>query len=351
MQAHENILDMLREKGAEAARKMHRGLILQPGAIGDCILTLPLAAFMKDALRLGGIDLLGHTEYIGVFPGRSCIDGVRSIDSMDLHRLFAKPETFELGDPDPLIAAFSDYAWIATFLGESDSNFEQNLIFTANCSHSSEVLTLSLKPPKNCGEHVIDFHIRQLITQSGLSMPSGPVRTDDCFIRATQADIEAGRRLLTEAGIEPGSKLVAIHPGSGGPRKCWCIENFLAIAAELAPEGVEVVFLLGPSESDRFGDSAVRSRISSVGRCLTGLSLAEVLALLSCVDGFIGNDSGITHLAAAMGVRTLAVFGPTSPSVYRPVGPEVTVFSSSSSTFAQKPSARLQRKLLAALTA
>ncbi len=330
---------------------MHRGLILQPGAIGDCILTLPLAAFMKDALRLGGIDLLGHTEYIGVFPGRSCIDGVRSIDSMDLHRLFAKPEAFELGDPDPLIAAFSDYAWIATFLGESDSNFEQNLIFTTNCSHSSEVLTLSLKPPKDCDEHVIDFHIRQLVTQSGLSLPSGPVQTDDCFIRATQADIEAGRRLLTEAGIEPGSKLIAIHPGSGGRRKCWYIENFLAIAAELAPEGVEVVFLLGPSESERFGDTAIRSRISGVGRCLTGLSLAEVLALLSCVDGFIGNDSGITHLAAAMGVRTLAVFGPASPSVYRPVGPEVTVFSSSSSTFAQKPSARLQRKLLAALTA
>lgn len=332
---------------------------MQPGAIGDCILTLPLAAFMKTTLGLGGIDLLGHTEYLGIFPGRSCIDGVRSIDSMDLHRLYTRPEAFELGDPDPLITAFSDYTWIATFLGEPDSNFEQNLIFTANCSHSSEVLTLSLKPPKDFSEHVIDFHIRQLVSQSGLSVPSWPVPTDGCFIRATQADVEIGRRLLTEAGIsrkgrlapESGSKVVAIHPGSGGPRKCWCIENFLAIAAELSSEEVEVVFLLGPAESDRFGDAVIHSQISRVGRCLRGLSLSEVLALLSCVDGFIGNDSGITHLAAAMGVRTMAVFGPTSPSVYRPVGPEVTVFSSSSSTFAQKPSARLQRKLLAALTA
>jgi ADP-heptose:LPS heptosyltransferase len=342
---------MLREKGAEAALKMHRGLIMQPGAIGDCILTLPLAAFMKDALRLGGIDLLGHTEYIGVFPGRSCIDSVRSMDSMDLHRLYAKPEAFELGDPDPLITAFSDYAWIATFLGEPDGNFEQNLIFTANCSHSSEVLTLSLKPPKDCDEHIIDFHIRQLATQTGMSVPSWRVPIDDCFIHATKADVRTGRKLLKEAGVEPRGKLVAIHPGSGGPSKCWCIENFLAIAAELASEGVEVVFLLGPAESDRFGDAAIRSQIGSVGRCLTGLSLAEVLGLLSCADGFVGNDSGITHLAAAMGVKTLAVFGPTSPSVYRPVGPEVTVFSSSSSTFAQKPSARLQQKLLEALTA
>jgi ADP-heptose:LPS heptosyltransferase len=69
------------------------------------------------------------------------------------------------------------------------------------------------------------------------------------------------------------------------------------------------------------------------------------------VDGFVGNDSGITHLAAAMGVQTLAVFGPTNPAMYRPIGPEVTVFSSSSTAFAKKPSAKLQRKLLEVLTA
>jgi hypothetical protein len=202
MQAHDNILDMVREKGAEAARKMHRGLIVQPGAIGDCILTLPLAAFMKDVLRLGGIDLLGHTEYIGILPGRSCIDGVRSIDSMDLHRLYAKTETFDLADPDPLITAFADYAWIATFLGEPDSDFEQNLIFTANCSHSAEVLTLSLKPPGECSEHVTDFHIREFVHQSGLTLPPGSAQACDCLIRATEADIETGKKLLTEAGLE-----------------------------------------------------------------------------------------------------------------------------------------------------
>jgi ADP-heptose:LPS heptosyltransferase len=340
---------MLREKAAVAARNMQRGLIVQPGAIGDCILTLPLAAFMKDALRLGGIDLLGHTEYSGIFPGRSCIDGVRSLDSMDLHRLFVKPEVFELAEPDPLITAFADYAWIATFLGEPDSHFEQNLIFTANCSHSAEVLTLSLKPPKDYCEHVLDFHIRQLVSQCGLETPSS-VQTGESLIRATEADIEAGKRLLTEAGFEAGDKLFVLHPGSGGARKCWCLENFLAIATELASEGVQVAFLLGPAESDKFGNAAARQKMSRVGRCLSGLSLAEVLGLLSCVEGFVGNDSGITHLAAAMGVRTLAVFGPTNPTVYKPVGPEVTVFSSSSSTFARKPSARLQRKLLALLT-
>ncbi|GAG07909.1 unnamed protein product, partial [marine sediment metagenome] len=179
MQRHDDILELLREKGAEVARKAQRGLIIQPGAIGDCILTLPLAAFMKETLGLGGIDVLGHTEYLGILPGRTCIDGVSSIDSIDLHRLFVEKKAFDLVDRDPLISAFTGYAWIATFLGEPNSNFEQNLIFTANCSHSSEVMTLYLKPPKDFGGHLADFYIEQFVKQSGLPLETKRVGLDD----------------------------------------------------------------------------------------------------------------------------------------------------------------------------
>jgi len=79
--------------------------------------------------------------------------------------------------------------------------------------------------------------------------------------------------------------------------------------------------------------------------------LTQVLGLLSCADGFIGNDSGITHLAAGLGVRTLAVFGPTNPTVYKPIGPDVKVFATAAAAFADKPSASLQQELLAALLA
>jgi heptosyltransferase-3 len=349
MQAQDDILELVRQKSAEAARKMRRGLIVQPGAIGDCILTLPLAAYMKDALCLGGIDILGHTEYVGFLPGRSCVDGVRSIDSMDLHRLFAKTNTFVLKDRDPLISSFGDYAWIATFLGEPNSNFEQNLIFTANCSHSAEVVTLSLKPPKDLSEHLADFYIRQFIDQSGHSLHSRAYQTGDCLIKATEADINTGRELLREIGLGSGEKLMVIQPGSGGTKKCWHLENFLAVARELDSRGVEIVFLLGPVELDRFSDANIK-KIGSVGRCLTDLSLTQVLGLLSCVDGFIGNDSGITHLAAGLGIRTYGVFGPTDPAVYKSIGPAVTVFTSRTASFAKKPSASLQRKLLDVLT-
>lgn len=350
MQVNNDILALLQEKADQMAREAQRGVILQPGAIGDCILTLPLAQFMKRSLKLGGVDILGHTEYIGILPGRTCVDSVRSIDSTDLHRLFVEHKTFDLADGDPLINAFADYAWIVTFLGEPDGDFEQNLIFTANCSHSAEVITLSMKPPKGYHQHITDFCQQQFIEQSGSSLEHWPARSSTSLVRATPADRAAGKTLLQEAGVDLSTKFVVIHPGSGGRSKCWHLDNFLAVAKELRSKGLAVVFLLGPAELDRFSRAKIRD-INSVSRCLTDLSLTQVLALLSCADGFVGNDSGITHLAAAMGIRTLAVFGPTNPAVYRPIGPAVEIFANAGATFAKEPSATSQRELLTVLLA
>jgi ADP-heptose:LPS heptosyltransferase len=157
--------------------------------------------------------------------------------------------------------------------------------------------------------------------------------------------------LLKEAGFDSVGKLVVIQPGSGGPDKCWCMDNFLAIAEKLIAKDLDVLFLLGPAELERFDETTIRNTIGRVAKVLTDLSLTQVVGLLSCVDGFIGNDSGISHLAAALGITTLTVFGPTNPSVYKPIGPAVIVFSSSSKTFTHKPSTGLQQKLVDVLTA
>jgi len=350
MQIEDDILQLLKEKGAEMARTTQRGVILQPGAIGDCILTLPLAEFMKEALELGGIDILGHTEYTGILTGRTCIDSVRSIDTMDLHRLFVETSSFELADGDYLINAFADYAWIVTFLGEPNSNFEQNLIFTANCSHSAEVITLSMKPPDDYSGHLTEYYRQQLLNESGLSLQAADFQPGSCLIKATESDVEEGRELLKEIYIDPDENLVVIQPGSGGRHKCWHLDNFLAVAKKLRSKGAKVVFLFGPAEKERLSNKTINS-IKSVVKCLTNLTLTQVVCLLSCSDGFIGNDSGITHLAAGMGIRTLVVFGPTNPAVYKPVGPAVTVFAGDKTAFADKPSASLQQEIMDVLMA
>ncbi len=343
-----DILDLLQQKVAQMAKEMQRAIILQPGAIGDCILTLPLAKFMKDTLQLGGVDLLGRTEYIGILPGRTCIDGIRSIDSTDLHRLFIEPNAFDLADRDPLINAFDDYAWIVTFLGEPNGNFEQNLIFTANCSHSAEVITLSMKPPGGFSQHLTEFYTQQFKDQSGFSLENSTDQFSDILITTTEADRDRGKELLEEIDFDFSKKLIVIHPGSGGLSKCWHLDNFLAVAEEAGSKGIEVIFLLGPAELDKFTKARIRD-IKSVAKCLMDLSLTQVVGLLSCADGFVGNDSGVTHLAGGLGIRTLAIFGPTNPAVYRPIGPAVTVFENRSVAFAEEPSAILQQELLASL--
>ena len=68
---------------------------------------------------------------------------------------------------------------------------------------------------------------------------------------------------------------------------------------------------------ERFDASAI-DEIRMLGALLTDLPLSDVLAILSCSRGYIGNDSGITHPAAAVGIRTVVVFGPTDPAVLRP---------------------------------
>ena len=343
-----DILDLLRAESIEAERKAQRALIIQPGAIGDSILTLPLAAFIKEVLKLGVVDVLGHTEYLGVMPGRTCINRISSIDSIDLHRLFVEPKAFNLADRDPLMHAFAGYAWIVTFLGEPGSDFEQNLIFTANCTHSTEVITLSLKPPDDFSGHLVDFYIRQFVCQSGLSNQVQNTQFESDLIKVTDSDVLKGTELLKEAGLNPDNKPVVIHPGSGASNKCWHFENFLAVAQELISGGNEVLFLLGPAELEKFSDITI-DKITSVAKSLKDLSFTDVLRLLSCTKLFIGNDSGITHLAAMLGVMTIAVFGPTNPNVYKPIGPNVKILANNTKSFSKKPSPGLQQKLLTAL--
>lgn len=348
MPTNDDILSLLEEKGAQAAREAQRAVILQPGALGDCILTLPLVRLMKETLDLGGVDLVGHVEYVGILPERTFVDGIRSIDSTELHRLFTEPARFELADHDPLINMFADYAWIVSFLGEAGSDFEQNLIFTANCSHSAEIITLPLKPPEGTKQHISDFYVEQFAAESGLTAERRAGEETPVRIRVTEADRDAGVELLDHAGVDLSKRLVVIHPGSGGKGKCWHLDNFLSVTEQLHRRGFEVVLLLGPAEIERFRP-AEKVHMHSVARCLAHLSLAQVVGLLACADAYLGNDSGVTHLAAALGLRTIAIFGPSDPDVYRPQGRAVTVLRDTSDAFADKPNHAMQQSVLSSV--
>jgi len=128
------------------------------------------------------------------------------------------------------------------------------------------------------------------------------------LVEASDADRTRGGEILQGLGVNRADGVVLIAPGAGALDKCWFIDNFLSVAAAVEAEGGIAVFVLGPAELERF-ESAVLQKIEDTGPCVKDLPLVEVLRVLSCASGFVGNDSGLSHLAAAMGIRTAAVFG------------------------------------------
>jgi hypothetical protein len=305
---------------------------------------------MKETVCGGGVDIIGRTEYIGILPGRSCIDGVKSLETIGLHRLFVRESEFALTDPDPLIMTFTEWTWITTFLGEVNSDFERNLIFTANCSHSAEIMTLKMKPQTEFTGHIADFYKRQFNEQSGFPAEEHKQTVCTPMIKPTSADIVRGKEIPAENGIIPGRKPFVIQPGSGSAQKCWNLDNFLSVARILKAAGADVLFLLGPAEIERFSEADMAKIVMTAPRLMCP-PLADVVAVLSNAAGYLGNDSGVTHLAAAIGTRTVAVFGPTDPVLYAPLGPAVTILHSREENFANVISRHLQQDAATAMLA
>ena len=340
-----DILEIVAKKEAQNRQQNRAVLIIQPGAIGDCVQTLPLAEFVKTSLGVGSVRMMGRTDYIDIFCGRTCVDRVRSVDSVDLHKLFAAPDEFHIDDGDPLLSDFSGCEHIITFIGQAEGSFEQNLIFTANCSNGCEVTTLKLKPVSRIEGHISDFYIQQFVDENPAICRDAEPGLNRPFIQTGRGDILAGKRLLKSAGCNESDTVVVISVGSGGKDKCWHLDNFYSVADSLVDRDINVLFLLGPAEMDRFSDREI-DRLGTVGRCFCDLTLTEVLQLVSCSDCLIGNDSGITQLAGALGVGTIAIFAPTDAGLYRPLGPSVKTIEFENYEFSQ-PSSSACRAVLA----
>jgi ADP-heptose:LPS heptosyltransferase len=305
------------------------GVILHPGAIGDCVLTLPLAVSIKKTCGLDRLDFIGNTEYIGFYPDRTCIDRIISVESIPLHRFFGDSSDFFLDDKDRLADAFSGYEQVVSFLGFGHPHFEANLLFTVHCTHSADVTVLPAKMPDPYSGHITDFYLHCFQQENQLPewvVPNAPV------ITAVPSDYPAGMDIVEKAVLNPDAPLVVIHPGSGSPGKCWHIDNFLPVSAALKKEGVQVLFLIGPAEAERFSNESL-ARIRSQEAVLEGLSLTQVLQVLTQADVFLGNDSGIGHLAGAMGKKTIVLFGPSNHIHYRPLGPSVAILTPPAQSF------------------
>ncbi len=319
-----DIIKLLDEKETAARRNMRCGAIISSGAIGDCILMLPLAAVIKDSLALGRMDFIGNSEHIEFYPNRTCIDAIRSIESIPMHRLFEDKQQFDVDDPDMLVNAFEPYQYIISFMGEASSNFHANLLYTVNCSHSGTVTILPFGPNENSSKHISLSYIDNFFSENTDIKPTEKFDINSTLIAPLDSDRENGAKMLESVGIETDEKLIVICPGAGGVKKCWPIENFIKTAEMLSEAAVRTLFLLGPAETERFDETIIKA-MDAVGKIFSNCSLTQVAQIIARADLFLGNDSGITHMAGAMGKKTFAAFGATNPVFYRPVGTFVKI--------------------------
>lgn len=165
---------------------------------------------------------------------------------------------------------------------------------------------------------------RQVLTQTvqrfvALGLPSGATLPPPIPQPALRVDEENRERVLKELGLSLEKPIVGMMPGAEyGPAKCWPLEHYARLAEQLTSEGFEV-WLFG-SEKDRPSAEKIAVAAASKPKNLCGQTrLEDVVDLLSCCSAAVTNDSGLMHVAAAVGCPIVAVYGSSTPDYTPPL--------------------------------
>ena len=248
-----------------------RQLLIRPGAIGDLIVSLPALECLR-------------AEYCEVWVNSPNVPLVRFADRV---RALASTGLDWLGVAEPpasLVETLRSFDSIVSWYGANRPDFRDavqklRLPFTF----------LSALPPEGASTHAADFYLAQARTLTHCESEGIP-RIDCPMVRENFA---------------------VLHPFSGSPRKDWPIEKFRALARQLE-RLMPVCWCAGPEDPPLEGVMRIDD-------------LYELACWLARARLYVGNDSGITHLAAAVGTPVLAIFGPTDPAVWAPRGPNVRI--------------------------
>jgi ADP-heptose:LPS heptosyltransferase len=155
---------------------------------------------------------------------------------------------------------------------------------------------------------------------TGVARPEKPL-----LLQAPEVGVEAARKRIRALKLPEGGWVI-LHPGSGSLSKNWPLDGWRMLAGRLRRLGLVPVWLVGPAEAGRA--DAIREAAETTGEhVVDGLDLVILSGLLAEARGFIGQDSGVSHLAAGLGASTLALFGPTDSMHWAPRGPRVRVLA------------------------
>ncbi|UCG14572.1 MAG: glycosyltransferase family 9 protein [Deltaproteobacteria bacterium] len=290
---------------------MNSLLIVHQGAIGDFVLSLPaLEALHRWNLR-ARFTFLAYPKTAEIIRARPYVGNVYDVSRRSWTPLHQPegglaPADLESLPPVDLIFVFGRY---------SSQIVADNL--AAHLGKSAHRIDPFPEPDLSLG--ISEYQCRQLEDLGILALPPPPA-----VIAPLRHDILAADAFVHQQ-LAPGERLVLLHPGSGGQEKLWAPAGWLSLIRKLISyPNLRLVLLQGPADVDII--QRLRSELTTKALTIVeNWPLGRLAALIRHAALYLGNDSGITHLAAACSTPTIAIFGPTDPTIWAPRGPRVRI--------------------------
>lgn len=281
-------------------------LFIRGGALGDFIVTLPAMRLVRERWPDAHIEILGNPRLSEIALQRYYLNGVRSVNHGPLSAFFTPRAVL---DPE-WMDYIGDFDLVLSYFYDPDGLFLTNL---KRCN-PLEILTHSPRVPENFGRPAARYF-------AGILEPLGLALANDASgeLFPSPEDTHAARAFLT--GLKSGTRVVAIHPGSGSETKNWPVESWAELGRRLVQAVPDVTLLLVEGEADAAPAQILVEAWKGLPLLRARwLPLPILAALLRETVLFLGHDSGITHLAAASrrDLPVVALFGPTDPAVWAP---------------------------------
>jgi ADP-heptose:LPS heptosyltransferase len=277
-------------------------LIFHQGALGDFVLAFP--ALIRFKKHFKKIDAICQPQLGELAKELGLIDNWFSQDAARFASLFS-----DSIHPD-IRHLLNSYHEVVLF------SFSENLECAINQIRRHPVYRIPPRPPEYDKIHVA-VHILKNLLKCGLIVKEDYPNSPGLLFSMVNNTVYYER---------PHTRMILLHPGAGSRKKMWPLSNHLQLEQLLKADRYRPEYVIGPAEE------FLRPQLQGCGDAQPAVhypdKLSDLISLMKSADGFIGNDSGVSHLAAFLGLPTIAVFGPSDPKVWRPIGPCVCVLSS-----------------------
>ena len=282
-------------------------LVIRGGAIGDFILTLPAIAALRRQFPEAWLEVLGYPHIVQLALAGGLANRARPIEARALAGFFAR--NGELAEE--LRDYFSEFDLIVSYLYDPDQVFRTNV---GRCS-PAQFIVGPHRPDENAKVHATRTYLKPLERLAIFDADHVPRLTLNPKPLATPKRSDGGSTLNP----------IALHPGSGSERKNWPEDRWAELLQYLVnATGFNLLLVGGEAEGERLQRLAAalpptRTKVAQ------SLPLAELAEDLEGCGGFIGHDSGISHLAAALGLPGLILWGDANEDIWRPPSERIVV--------------------------